>query len=222
MSGFRINRDEFLAALGTIAPAQKKTLLPILSCALVRSTDGGLSVTASDLDLTITKRFGTEAPLLPVAAAVLLTDLLAVMAELPAGMIEVDFTVGGKMTLRSGRARLSLQTMSADEFPIDRPLVFATIPIPWGTIAHALERVLWAAATNDTTQPLFNGISWRAASGALYLAATNRYQLASATLAVPTGAIGDANIVIPARAIGIALKTFSPLDDVFLGVDAEG
>ncbi len=141
---------------------------------------------------------------------------------MPAGAIDVDCATAGKMILKAGRARLSLQTMPAEEFPATRPIVFPATPVPWGPIAHALERVIWAAAMNDTGQPIFNGVSWRVASGALYLAATNRYQLASATLSIPTGGISDANLIVPARAVGVALKVFAGAETVAIGVDTEG
>lgn len=222
MSCFRVARDELLTALTLIAPAQRKTLLPILGCTLIRSTADGLSVTASDLDLTITKQFAGEGQLVALTAAVLLADLLAIVAEMPAGALDVDCATPGKMTLKAGRARMTLLTMPAEEFPAPRPIVFPATPVPWGPIAHALERVIWAAAQNDTGQPVFNGVSWRVASGALYLAATNRYQLASATLSIPTGGISDANLIVPARAVGVALKVFAGAETVFVGVDAEG
>jgi DNA polymerase-3 subunit beta len=220
MTALSIDRDTLLSGLSALQPAQRKTLLPILECVHLRHADNVLSLTATDLDLMITRRLPVEPVLVPLETAVMLNDLTAIITEMPSGPLDLDMSAQGKLLIRSGRARITLTTMPTAEFPPQRAMTYQTTPMPWEPLARAVSRVIWAASLDDRAQALLMGVSWRAQSGALYLAATNRYQLAATTLAVPLSA--DANMVIPARALQAALKLFAETPSVRLGLDTDG
>lgn len=115
---FTIERDEFLAALNTCKPAaDKRSTMPILSCALIKATAPSVTVTATDLSMIArsTKIAEVEAS---GALAVNLFDLLERVKAMPAGLLSIEEQPTNKLQIKGGKARrFVMHSLPAEEYP---------------------------------------------------------------------------------------------------------
>ena len=113
----QIARDALLKPLQAVSGiVERRHTLPILANVLLEQKDGGLHVTATDLEMQITAVAdipGKDGQATTVAARKL-QDLLR---ALPDGSILNVEATGNKMTVRAGRSRFNLQTMAAGDYP---------------------------------------------------------------------------------------------------------
>ena len=158
---------------------ERRNTIPILSNVLIEST-GAESVrfTANSLDqsLAVTLRASVEAAGRVTCDAAALADIVK---KCPAGA-QVELSAIGegksaKLAIVAGRARVAVQTLPVDDFPI----VGAVDSAPWqftynaAVLAHDLARLAPCISTEETRYHL-NGVSWRCDdTGVLALAATD-------------------------------------------------
>ncbi len=113
----QIARDALLKPLQAVSGiVERRHTLPILANVLLEQKDGGLHVTATDLEMQITAVAdipGKDGQATTVAARKL-QDLLRALPD--GSMLNVEAT-GNKMTVRAGRSRFNLQTMAAGDYP---------------------------------------------------------------------------------------------------------
>ena len=129
-----------------------RSTLPVLANVLLRTEDGGLKLTATNLEIGISTwvpgKIEHEGAL--TVPARLITD---VVNGLAAGeRIDLEVEGGTTLHLRSGRAQARIRGIDADEFPVvptagERP----PTKIAQKTLRHALSEVVFAAAPPNMT-----------------------------------------------------------------------
>jgi DNA polymerase-3 subunit beta len=133
----------------------------------------------------------------------MLTDIVR---KLPEGSeIALAAGEGGAMTLRSGRARFSLQMLPDANFP---DLAAGELAISFRLPAHALRRLIdrtqFAISTEETRYYL-NGIYLHVAgsgkSQTLRAVATDGHRLAQTDLPLPAGASGMPGVIVPRKTV---------------------
>src|ERR1700746_2536422 len=106
----QIPRDALLKPLQAVSGiVERRHTLPILANVLLEQRDGQLYVTATDLEMQITAHSelpGKDGQATTVGARKL-QDLLRALPD--DALVNVDAT-GSKMTVKAGRARLTLET----------------------------------------------------------------------------------------------------------------
>jgi DNA polymerase-3 subunit beta len=175
-----------------------RTTLPVLSNVLLKTQDGGLRLSATNLEIGISAwvpgRIETDGAL--TVPARLLTDMVA---GLPAGeRVELEMEKETSLLVRAGSYRTRLRGIEAEEFPVipnagDRP----TTRISQRLLRRALAEVTFAAAA-DEARPILTGVLTRFSGETLTLAAADNYRIAvkSLPLLVP---VDDTSVVVPAR-----------------------
>lgn len=197
---FRCERDLLAQALATAtrAVSSRGGQLPVLSGLRVVLSDDRLSVTGSDLDLTIeaTVDVAGEGTGTAVIPAKLLSD---VVRALEPGAVQVT-VAEGDAEITGGRTEFTLRTIAAEEFP--------QLPEPSGEtheldaehLAAALRQVV-PAASSDDSRPILTGVLFAAEAGGLRLVATDSYRLALRDLP-GTSVLGeDQSVLVPSRAL---------------------
>lgn len=206
---FRCERDVLSEAIGSAgrAVASRSGALPILSGLLVRTTDDGLELAGSDLELTI--RVSAAAECDGSGAAVLPARLFGdIVRALEPGAVSVD--VGHEEArITSGRSDFKLRVLPAEDFPRLPEVAGSGVRMDAVALADALRQVI-PAASRDDARPILTGVLLVAEGSGLRLVATDSYRLAvrdlpgETTLAAAlSGAAAEGrHVLVPAKALG--------------------
>ena len=189
-----------------------RSTLPVLSNVLLRTEDGGLKLTATNLEIAIThwvpgKIDEDGATTVP---AKLLTDLVN---SLPSSeRVDLELQAGSTLQIRSGRFQTHVKGLDAEEFPAvatagERP----TTRIPQRALRGALSQTAFAAAS-DEARPILTGVLARFEGDRLTLAAADNYRIAVRKLPV-LDTVADVSVVIPARALNELARILADTDD---------
>lgn len=188
-----------------------RSTLPVLANVLLRTENGGLKLTATNLEIGITAwvpgRIDAEGAL--TVPARLITD---VVAGMPAGE-RVDLEVDGTTLLvRAGRYQTHLRGIDAEEFPVipsagDRP----TTRVSQRLLRRALSEVAFAAAS-DEARPILTGVLTKFVGDRLTLAAADNYRIAVKSLPI-LDSVEETTLVVPARSYQELMRVLADTDD---------
>lgn len=201
------------AALSLVSRAvSPRSTLPVLGNVLLETTDKGLRVTATNLDLTIAATVAAEVALdgRTTVPARLLAEYVASLAEAPCNM---ELEPGAQvLKLSCGVHRTNLHGIDAVEFP---PLpsrdADAAIELDAGVFANAVTQTAMAASA-DESSPVLTGVLFQVEGQKLTLAATDRHRLAVKTLDVQ--ATGEkpfsGSVIVPSRHLSEVARAVNP------------
>lgn len=202
-----IERATLLAALGHVQNVvERRNTIPILSNVLVSAGDGQLSMTATDLDLTIVERVASEARQSGATTTPAHT-LYDIVRKLPEGA-QVELSTGkddARLAIVAGRSSFSLPCLPKEDFPAQTD---DKLPTRFRVAAENLRRLIdktrFAISTEETRYYL-NGIYLHAAKSAgvamLRAVATDGHRLAQVESPLPDGAAGMPGVIVPRKAI---------------------
>jgi DNA polymerase-3 subunit beta len=195
-------QDKFLAALQSVAGiVERRHTLPILANVLLRKTGAALQMTTSDLEIqirTTAQLDGDDGNFATTLGARKLIDILRTMP----GDQSVSLESGaGKLILKGGKSRFTLQSMPAEDFPlVQESASFGPVfSVPQKTLKSLLGQVSFAMAVHDIRYYL-NGILFVAEGQQLSLVATDGHRLAfaSATLDVE---VPKQEVILPRKTV---------------------
>lgn len=189
-----------------------RSTLPVLNNVLLRTEDGGLKLTATNLEIGMTywvpgKIESDGAVTVP---ARLLTEIVA---GLPANeRVDLELQAHETLHVQAGRFETHVKGIDAEEFPAipvagERP----TTRIAQGTLRTALSETAFAAAT-DEARPILTGVLARFEGSELTLAAADNYRIAVKTIPI-LDPVEETAIVIPARSLHELIRVLSDTDD---------
>jgi DNA polymerase-3 subunit beta len=189
-----------------------RSTLPVLNNVLLRTEDGGLKLTATNLEIGMT--YWVPGKIYTGGSITVPARLLAeIVAGLPANE-RVDLELQGQETLhiQAGRFETRVKGIDAEEFPAipaarERP----TTRVLQNVLRQALGEVTFAAAA-DETRPILTGVLAKFEGDRLTLAAADNYRIAVKTLAV-LNPVEDTSVVIPARSLDELSRVLSDTDD---------
>jgi DNA polymerase III subunit beta len=191
---------EALATVGRVVP--NKSTLPILTNVLLEADAGdGLRVTATNLELTVSRRVRATvtAEGHTTAPARLLAEYVALLDRGKQVSLKLNPT-GHKLHLACDRHEANVATLPAEDFPPTPPVDGAVrLEIDGAVLKSAIEQVVFAAAPDDT-RPVLAGVLIRLETGTLALAAADGFRLALRTVTLPDTTTRAAWIV-PARTL---------------------
>jgi DNA polymerase III subunit beta len=178
----------------------QRSTVQILSGVLVRAEAGGsVELAATDMELSV--RVSVPAQVQEPGSTVLPGRLLLeIVRALPQADVTIEQTPGtGAVRIQCGPSEYSLHAQGAEDFP--------HLPEPSGP-AFAVERQSFVATINhvaraasrDESRPVLTGILVEFGDGRVTMAATDSYRLSVKEAVVP-GSGGDAQAIVPARAL---------------------
>jgi len=197
----QIARDALLKPLQAVSGiVERRHTLPILANVLLEQKDGGLHVTATDLEMQITAVAdipGKDGQATTVAARKL-QDLLR---ALPDGSVLNVEAAGNKMTVRAGRSRFNLQTMAAGDYPRISlgTEQLQTLSLPQKDLRALFALAEFAMAQQDIRYYL-NGMLLVVDQASLQAVATDGHRLSWASLAVP-GSYTRQEVILPRKTV---------------------
>ena len=203
----KVTKDKFVSALQAVNGAiSGRSTLPILSNVLVQADKGKLSLTGTDLDVTI--RYGLEAETSKGGATTLpARRLLSIVRELPAEEIVVEVDEKNVASLTCGQSFFKIMGLSEDEFP---PLPkFDQAPsytLNQGAFKEMLKKTSYAAST-DETRYILNGTLLSFKGDKLTVVATDGRRLALVEVEMEFPKEREGELILPTKAVNELLHS---------------
>lgn len=201
-----IERAALLKALAHVqSVVERRNTIPILSNVLLEAKDGGLALSATDMDIAM--REETPAEIAQGSSTTTAAHTIYdIVRKLPEGaQVQLETIAGGQLALRAGRARFSLSCLPIEDFPV---MASADLPFEFSLEAAALRSLIdktrFAISTEETRYYL-NGIYLHATkngtTSVLRAVATDGHRLARVEMPMPSGAKGMPGIIVPRKAV---------------------
>ncbi len=220
---FRVERDVLSEAVTWVARGlPTRPPVPVLAGALLEADADG-SLTLSAFDYEVSARITVPADVTQAGTGLVLGRLLAdICRNLPPHPVDVA-TEGSKISVVCGTSRFSLLQMPSEEYPS-----LPVSPTPSGTIpgdvfTQAVAQVSVAADRSDTL-PILTAVRIEVDGHTMTFLATDRYRLAMREFTwQPTGDIGNAVLLVPARTLSDTAKSLGAAGSVQVAIgDAAG
>jgi DNA polymerase-3 subunit beta len=211
---FRCERDVLVEALGIAGRAvSTRGTLPGLSGIRAELIGDALTVTGSDLDLTIstTVTVSGESDGLAVIPARLASDIVRAVQPGAVSFAAEDES----LTIRAGRSEFSIRLISGDEFPRGGALEVEPVTVPSEQLATALKQVVLAASSDDS-RPILTGVLLAAEESGIRLVATDSYRLSMRDVSNVSVLAEGQSVLIPSRALGELNRVLAQDTDVTL------
>jgi DNA polymerase-3 subunit beta len=189
-----------------------RSTLPVLNNVLLRTEDGGLKLTATNLEIGIT--YWVPGKIDVGGSLTIPARLFAdIVAGLPANeRVDLELQPQETLYIQAGRFATRVKGIDAEEFPAiptagERP----TTRIPQKVLKESLGKVTFAAAT-DEARPVLTGVLARFEGDRLTLAAADNYRIAVEVISV-LDAVEETSVVIPARSLHELSRVLADTDD---------
>jgi DNA polymerase-3 subunit beta len=205
-------QENLARGLSVVSRAVSNRSLPVLTNVLLKTEDGGLKLTATNLEIGITYwvpgRIETDGA--TSVPARLLTDLVG---SLPGGEpIVLELGDGETLHIQAGRFESNIKGIPAEDFPTvqtagERPITRVAQKV----LRRALDETAFAAAS-DEARPILTGVLARFEGDQLTLAAADNYRIAVKTISV-LDPVEETSVVIPARALTELSRILADVDD---------
>ena len=183
-----IERSELWQGIDTVLDAvASKPAQPVLSNILVEAEDDRLTLSSSDLDLSMRTRIPANVQQ-PGRITVPARTLAEIAREWPEAQLTFSLE-NGKLVISgplgepdSGEGRYVLATSPPDEFP-EIPETLAGMTMDFGheglgSLLQSMIEKTSFAVSRDETRPVLNGVLWRMESNFMAMAATDGSRLA--------------------------------------------
>ena len=198
--------------------AEKKKTIPILSNILLSAEGDNLSLSATDLEVSLETR--CPATVTAVGGITVSSKkLFEVVRALPAGDIEMGSEKGEWLEVRAGESFFRLVGLPVSDFPEVPSFDFsAAQEIPHGLLREMIGRTLFAVTKEDVRYSL-NGALMEIGDGKIRMVATDAHRLAlvekdDAELGTST----DLKAIIPKKALA-ELRDLGGAETMLFGQD---
>lgn len=197
---FRCEREILADALATAgrAATSRTGTLPVLSGVRLDVKDGQLTVTGTDLELTI--RLAVPVHSDRNGSAVVPARLVAdIVKALPAGAVEVSVN-DDEMNISAGRSQFSVRPLSLSDYPAQVEPMADPVTLGSAEVGHALRQVVRAASTDDA-RAVLTGVLIASEDDGLRMVATDSYRLAVRDLPRSSMLAVGQKVLVPSRAL---------------------
>jgi DNA polymerase-3 subunit beta len=198
---FSVTKSALLNELSTTqGVVERKTTIPILSNLLVEAKGSQLTITATDLELSI--RTSCEAKIKKEGAGTIpAKKLLELVRLLPEGEIKVKLLENHWVEITSDRKKYKLVGMAKENFPALPVMPHTLVKIPAPIIENLIRKTKFAISMEESRYTL-NGGLLILKPDTLAMVATDGHRLALAeTDHKLTGLNGEVKVLIPKKAM---------------------
>lgn len=198
---FTIAREKLQEGLTAVtASVPAKTTLPVLANLLVETTERGIRLSGTDLDMAVSTELTADVET-QGAITIPAKKLAEIVRELPAAPVRVSTSGEQKVTLECGRSRFKLLGLPRDEFPSFPAVQFADAwRIRSGELQKLIAHTAFAVSTEES-RPILNGVLWELRPELMRMVATNGHRLAK--MEIPLSAAGtlSGDLIVPPKAL---------------------
>lgn len=205
---FTISREKLQEGLNAVsASIPTKTTLPVLANILVETTDRGIRLSGTDLDIAV----GTEvaADVESAGAVTVPARKLSELArELPPAPVKVAAQGEQRILLECGRSRFRLLGLPRDEFPSFPAIRFDE---SWRIRSGELQKLIAATAfavSTEESRPILNGVLWELRPDLMRMVATNGHRLAKMETPITASSAPASDLIVPPKALEQVRRLF--------------
>ena len=203
---FTIAREKLQEGLNAVAASiPAKTTLPVLANILVETTERGIRLSGTDLDIAVSTEVAADVES-PGAITIPAKKLTEIARELPPSPVKIAAAGEQRITLECGRSRFKLLGLPRDEFP-----TFPTVRFneSWRVRSGDLQKLISHTAfavSNEESRPILNGVLWELRPDLMRMVATNGHRLSKMELPITsTGSNGQPapsnDLIVPPKAL---------------------
>lgn len=198
---FTISREKLQEGLAAVASAvPTKTTLPVLANLLVQTTEKGIRISGTDLDIAVSTEVTAD---VETAGAITIParKLTEIARELPPAPARISTTGDQRITLECGRSKFKLLGLPKNEFPSFPAVKFEkSLRILAGDFQKLISHTAFAASTEES-RPILNGVLWELRPEHMRMVATNGHRLAKMDVPVKTTGTANSDLIIPPKAL---------------------
>lgn len=206
-----LNRIAALA--GNVVPG--KSTLPILSSMLLEAADGRISLSATDLDLSITLNAEAEVEAAG-RAAIPAKKFSEIVRKLDAVEARIELK-GSSLSLDCGKSHFVIPVQEASDFPsLPDAKSFQSFSAPAATFKDMIRRTRYAAST-DLARPSMNGVFLEMSPDRVSMVATDGHRLASMSRRESLPVKGKLESILPSKALEQLLRLLPDEGEIALG-----
>ncbi len=211
-----IHKDALNESIGHVSKAiSSRTAIPILSGIKIEAAHDGVTLTASDTDISIQSFIPLESEdeiiiqLHKPGSVVLPAKFFSeIVRKLPSDDVELEVFDLFRTIIRSSSAEIELVGLDPEEYPILPRLEESKVFTMNGSaLKEMIRQSVFAVSTNEST-PVLTGVLWNLNNGILKFVATDRHRLASTETQL------ESNSELRLEHIVIAGKTLNELSKV--------
>jgi len=199
---FTIAREKLQEGLNAVAASiPAKTTLPVLANILVETTERGIRLSGTDLDIAVSTEVQADVES-PGAITIPAKKLTEIARELPPSPVKIGAAGEQRITLECGRSRFKLLGLPRDEFPTFPTVRFnESWRVRSGDLQKLISHVAFAVS-NEESRPILNGVLWELRPDFMRMVATNGHRLSKMELPIAstTGA-GTNDLIVPPKAL---------------------
>ncbi len=204
--------QEALVAVSAAVPA--KTTLPVLGNLLLETTDRGVRISGTDLDISVSMEVAAD---VEVAGGITVParKLSEIVRELPPSPVKLSAMGEQRIVVECGKSKFKLLGLPKDDFPQFPDVDFRNAwRLRSGELQKLIAHTSFAVSTEES-RPILNGVLWEVRDDALRMVATNGHRLAKMELAFEGGSKSE--FIIPPKALDQVRKLFPTDEEVEVG-----
>ncbi len=212
-----ISREKLQEGLSAVAASiPGKTTLPVLANILVETTERGIKLSGTDLDIAVSTEVAADVET-PGAVTVPAKKLSEIARELPPAPVRIAAVGEQRITLECGRSKFKLLGLPRDEFPTFPAVKFdESWRIKSGDLQKLISHTLFAVSTEES-RPILNGVLWELRPDRMSMVATNGHRLAKMNVPVSSDAAPSNDLIIPPKALEQVRRLFPAEEELEIG-----
>src|SRR3979409_208220 len=209
---FTISREKLQEGLAAVTPTTPpKTTLPVLANILVETTERGIRLSGTDLDIAVTTEVAADVET-QGAITIPAKKLSEIAKELPPSPVKISTSGEQRVTLDCGRSHFKILGLPKDEFPNFPTVKFnESWRIRSGDLQDLIQHTSFAVSTEES-RPILNGVLWELKPDSMRLAATNGHRLAKMDVPIKSTGAPAADLIVPPKALEQIRRLF-PADE---------
>jgi len=205
---FTISREklqEGLTAVTATIPA--KTTLPVLANILVETTEKGIRLSGTDLDIAVSTEVAADVET-SGAITIPAKKLSEIARELSPSPVKMAAAGEQRITLDCGRSHFKILGLPRDEFPSFPAVRFnESWRVRSGELQKLISHTSFAVSTEES-RPILNGVLWELRPEQMRMVATNGHRLAKMDLPIKTAAAPSSDLIVPPKALEQVRRLF--------------
>ena len=213
----RIKKDVLLEGLNKVSKAiSTKNLVPVLAGIKFDLTTEGLTLTASDNDITI-QTFINSLDSMDVEkeGSIIIQGkyILDIVRKLPDEFINIEVIDDLKILIYTENSEFNLNGISKNEYP---NIELELSKTPFNIASKVFKNIVYQtsfASSNDETRPILTGINFKIMGNILECNSTDSYRLARKIVTLDNVIEEGYNIVIPSKNLVEFTKIMNDNDD---------
>jgi DNA polymerase-3 subunit beta len=212
-----ISREKLQEGLNAVtASIPVKTTLPVLANILVETTDRGIKLSGTDLDIAVSTEIAADVEA-GGAVTIPAKKLSEIARELPPAPVRIAAVGEQRITLECGRSRFKLLGLPRDEFPTFPAVRFdESWRIKSGDLQKLIAHTSFAVSTEES-RPILNGVLWELRPERMSMVATNGHRLAKMSVPVTSESAPSNDLIVPPKALEQVRRLFPAEEELEIG-----